>query len=357
MTDAIQQAWDDVRSDKSDLHWLVARATSDMKSIELVSTGTSGLSDFLAQFENAETVMYGGMRVRAVDDRGTIKSVRAKFIKLTVIPDSLPVMRKAKAAQLKGRVDELINGTHAAFDASEAKEITKASLERQLQSTCGAHRPSYYDFDGAAGADAAASAQPAGHKVEVAVPQPAPTAPADEAVSPERASAPTKAAATDAGAGDSNSEVADVWKQVQGDSSDLNWVMITYDGKSLGSVAVMAAGTEGIAEMKDEFDDERVIYCGLRATAIDDRGSVRSVRAKYVFVQYIGSGVNPMVRAKAGPLKSHFEQLLPGTHVSVSISNADELTAQSLEQRLQASAGAHRPNGYDFGKKIRGGSA
>ena len=136
------------------------------------------------------------------------------------------------------------------------------------------------------------------------------------------------------------------------DSNPLNWIAITYDGKDVGTARLLGSGSEGLAELVEALDDELVVYAGLRATAIDDRGTVKSIRAKYVFSQFIGSGVKPLVRAKAGPMKSHFEQIINGTHVSMSASVAKDLTAASVEQKLHSTCGAHQPNRYEFGKKI-----
>ena len=47
-----------------------------------------------------------------------------------------------------------------------------------------------------------------------------------------------------------------------------------------------------------------------------------------------------------------FERMLNGTHVPLHVSDIKELTEEDLVVRLQSSAGAHKPNRYDFsGKK------
>ena len=78
----------------------------------------------------------------------------------------------------------------------------------------------------------------------------------------------------------------------------------------------------------------------------------QKVRAKYVFVQYIGPGVKPLTRAKAGPARSHFESVLHGTHLSINITEEKELAADTLQKKLHSNCGAHQPNRYEFGPKI-----
>jgi hypothetical protein len=338
----LSAAWDQVRDDRSQMHWVAFRASDDLKSVELAGTGTSGFDEFLKTFEGAETAMWGGMRVRAVDDRGTIKSVRAKFIRLSLLPDTMPVLRRAKAGQLKAQVDAALPGTHASFDISKPTELTRAVVTKQLQATCGAHQPSYYDFDGAEGADAAQNKPVGSTSTETPASPPPSTASGKSNTVKSPAEPPAQAPAA----------IHDAYEAVRRDGDPTNWIAVTYDGKDVGSARVLAIGSDGLDGLKDALDDELVVYAALRVTAIDDRGSVKSVRAKYVFVQFIGSGVKPVIRAKAGPMKSHFENILNGTHLSVNVSSAKELTAEDLQKRLQASCGAHQPNRYEFGKQI-----
>jgi hypothetical protein len=142
------------------------------------------------------------------------------------------------------------------------------------------------------------------------------------------------------------------WKAVQSDTDGRNWVALTYDGKDVGTARVLAEGSGGLEDLKEHFDEDLVVFAGLRITAIDDRGSVKSVRAKYVFIQYIGPGVKPLTRAKAGPARSHFESVLNGTHLSMNITEEKELAADVLQKKLHANCGAHQPNRYEFGAKI-----
>jgi len=343
---AISEAWNDVRADGTPTHWLIVRASDNLKGLELAGTGPSGMGDFLEKFDGAETAMWGVMRIRAVDDRGTVKSVRAKFIRVNVLPDSMPVIKRAKCGPLKGQVDDLLSGTHATFDLSTGSSLTPAQVEKQLQATCGAHKPSYYDFDGADGADAAASAKPKG----VAIPTSAPAPQSSEPSSPD--APPPPSGDDDAPPPATSGDIVASWKAVQSDSDGRNWLALTYDGKDIGTARVLAEGAGGLDELKEAFDEDLVIFAGLRVTAIDDRGSVKSVRAKYVFVQYIGPGVKPLTRAKAGPARSHFETVLHGTHLSVNITDERELTADGLQKKLHANCGAHQPNRYEFGAKI-----
>eukprot|EP00657_Telonema_sp_P-1_P006079 TRINITY_DN24091_c0_g1_i1.p1 TRINITY_DN24091_c0_g1~~TRINITY_DN24091_c0_g1_i1.p1 ORF type:complete len:118 (+),score=33.90 TRINITY_DN24091_c0_g1_i1:60-413(+) len=109
----------------------------------------------------------------------------------------------------------------------------------------------------------------------------------------------------------------------------------------------MAKG--GLDDFKDAFEDDMVMFGGFRLRAIDDRGSVTSVRPKSVFVSYIGPCVKPMVRAQAGTIRARFEALMSGCHISLSISNPQEdIVEADIKSKLLNSGGAHSPNKFDF---------
>jgi hypothetical protein len=264
-------------------------------------------------------------------------------------------MKRAKSTQLKPIIDDLLNGTHASFDVTETSSLTRAVVEKQLQSTCGAHQPSHYDFDGVNGEDAHTNKEGPRAASEPAQPPPpeenSPKSPAPVAQPPQEAT-PKKEAAPAEQAPVIAANIGDAWAAVQSSTSPINWVALTYDGRNVATAKLIGMGDDGLAGLKEILDDELIVFCGLRVTAIDDRGSVKSIRAKFVFIQFIGTGVKPMVRANAGPMKSHFEAILSGCHMSISTSSTNELTPETLEQRLQSTCGAHRPNRYEFGKKI-----
>lgn len=374
-------AWSQVRDDNSDLHWTIARSSDDVKQLLLAGSGTTGLADLLAkldEYASSNQMCFAGLRIRAVDDRGSVRSIRYKFIRINLIPPTVPMMKKAKAAQLKPLVDTLYAGTHASFDIAASNEINKHDIVRQLQSNAGAHRPNAYEFGGAAEADAVTTDY-AGGGASRAATDPAAAGPATAAPPATQSSVPKSTATVAAAPASPTSPPAaaspmrqppaavvpqcssdasptpvpagltpaEAWKMVQSDKEPVNWIMMVYSPPT-----VWKMGTAGVKEFVANLDPSRVIFGGIRVAAIDDRGSVQSVRAKFVFVGFVGAGVKAIAKAQAGPQKSTFEQILSGTHCTVAISAPEELTEEWLEQRLQASAGAHKPNRYDFTTKL-----
>ncbi len=338
-----KSAWANVRNDKHPAHWCVIRVSDDNKSLILSGSGTGGLNEFRDALKAQSGILYGGFRCNAVDKRGSVTSVRYRFLLVSLITEDVPPLKRAKAGAWKGFADTLFAGTSVYLNVSTADDVTEEAIIAKLEANAGAHRPSGYEFLGAESPSNKLKDGGENEPVpeETAAPPPPPPAPTESAPPPPP---PPAASTVDL----KSLDVRTAWKRVQDEKGDLNWMMATYDGKNVSSATLFRAGSGGLREFKENLDDSMVIFGGLRCKAIDDRGSVQSVRTKLIFVQFIGSQVKPTVRAQAGPAKGHFEAMLSGTHIGVGISNADELREEDLITKLQASCGAHRPTGYDF---------
>ncbi|KAJ7634747.1 actin depolymerizing protein [Roridomyces roridus] len=99
----IDQAYQDVRSDKSDTNWLLLDYESDRSDkLKLAQTGTGGLAE-LRDILDESKASYAYVRVAYSNDK---ESTREKFILVVWIGPQCKVMRKAKisvhAADVKG---------------------------------------------------------------------------------------------------------------------------------------------------------------------------------------------------------------------------------------------------------------
>jgi hypothetical protein len=345
-------ALEQLRDDKASLHWMVLRAADDGKSFSLTGSGNDGFDSFLSCLAAQEPGLFGGvLRLRAVDNRGSVQSVRAKFLRVTTVSSALPMMKRARAASLKPELEKFFGSIHLNIDTDDLTTLNKLDVARALLRAGGAHTPNSFEFSGGAEATEADII-----KIEGGAPMPPQTVskPPPPPPAPVAAPAPAPAPAP-VPEPPKKLSPADAWARVVGDADALNWVLMTYDGKSASTAEVVATGTLGLEELKAALGDDQVLFGGLRVTAIDDRGSVQSVRSKFVFVQHVPNGVKPVVRAHAGTARGDFQKILAGTHVAVNIEAARDLQVKALEEKLHGSCGAHKPNGYDFGTKKRSG--
>ncbi|KAJ7037904.1 ADF-like domain-containing protein [Mycena alexandri] len=100
---AINDAYLDVRSDKSETNWLLLDYESDRSDkLQLTNTGTGGLSELRDVLDDSKA-SYAYVRVAYSNDK---ESTREKFILVVWIGPQCKVMRKAKisvhSADVKG---------------------------------------------------------------------------------------------------------------------------------------------------------------------------------------------------------------------------------------------------------------
>eukprot|EP00754_Rhynchopus_humris_P020658 Rhum_TRINITY_DN14709_c11_g1::Rhum_TRINITY_DN14709_c11_g1_i1::g.110758::m.110758 len=332
----LEDAWENVRDDKTTANYMICGISGDSKSAELRHKGTAGLDEFVSKLSDNE-VLFGGLRCRAVDDRGTMKSVRSKFIFVSWLGPKLGAVQRARAGTLRFEFVKLFGGAHIALQTSDKSDFEQANLVQMLQSSTGAHKPTGYEFEGN-DAQEGLVARDDGVEAKAKSSSPAPASP--QARSESNSPPPSSSGGS--------TNIAQLWEEIRDGKSSLNWVMLSYDGKDPKTAALHDKGVTGLSDVVSKLPDDKVLFCGLRCRAIDDRGTVVSVRNKFIFVAWVGPSVKPMQRAKVSTHKAVFEKLLSGTHVQYQTGDKDDLTEKELEHKLQASTGAHKPTGYEF---------
>jgi len=100
---SIDEAYQDVRSDKTDTNWLLLDYESERSDkLQLAKTGTGGLAELRDVLDDSKA-SYAYVRVAYSNDK---ESTREKFILVIWIGPQCKVMRKAKisvhAADVKG---------------------------------------------------------------------------------------------------------------------------------------------------------------------------------------------------------------------------------------------------------------
>ena len=109
-------------------------------------SGDGGMVDVLGRLRD-DQVQFGGFRVTGVDNKGTVKSTRGKFIFFTWIGSSVPTMEKLNARAVPS---DVFHGAHVEFSGLEDRSaLTEESVIAKLRAAGGAHQPDYYDFSNA----------------------------------------------------------------------------------------------------------------------------------------------------------------------------------------------------------------
>mmetsp|Transcript_43032 Transcript_43032/g.86998 ORF Transcript_43032/g.86998 Transcript_43032/m.86998 type:complete len:368 (+) Transcript_43032:30-1133(+) len=170
--DNISEAWQDLQDDKTETSWLIAGYEG--KNIKVTSKGTGGRTECLAAITSDSNVVFGAFRLSAVDDRGSTKSTRPKFVIFMYRAPNAAAMAKAKAGRHMGQVEQAFYGHHIMFQVDELYEISEAEVVKKLRTSGGAHQPTGYDFGHGDVGEGSAEAAP----VKAAGSNPADAAPA-----------------------------------------------------------------------------------------------------------------------------------------------------------------------------------
>ncbi|KAF1848686.1 actin depolymerizing protein [Cucurbitaria berberidis CBS 394.84] len=136
----ISQAYEDVRSDKSETTWLIlkyASATSD--SLTLAASGTGDIAEMTQSL--GEEAAYAYVRMKLGNDE---YSERVKFVFVIWQGPNTKVMRKAKMSFQSGQVKQVIRTYAVEIQTSDTKELEAEAVTLKLRKAMGAN----YDRQG-----------------------------------------------------------------------------------------------------------------------------------------------------------------------------------------------------------------
>lgn len=113
-------------------------------------------------------------------------------------------------------------------------------------------------------------------------------------------------------------------------------------------VQVVDHGSTSWNDFLNRFNESKISYGVYRVLAIDNKNSsVPSKRLKLVFVTFMGTGVNQILRSRNLETKSTVRSLFHA-HVEIDL-NDKTLTEDEVAEKLTDSTGAFKPDAYEFG--------
>jgi len=132
---AINEAYLDVRSDKSDTNWLLLDYETDRSDkLTLTSTGTGGLPELREKLEDSRA-SYAYARVTYSNDK---ESQREKFVLVVWIGPGCKVMRKAKISVHSADVKNVLRVFSIEVAAHEKSDLNEDPIVVRLRKAGGA---------------------------------------------------------------------------------------------------------------------------------------------------------------------------------------------------------------------------
>ncbi|CAL1699493.1 unnamed protein product [Somion occarium] len=131
----IDEAYQDVRSDKSETNWLLLDYETDRSDkLVLTTTGTGGLDELREQLDDSKA-SFAYVRVQYANDK---ESKREKFILVIWIGPGCKVMRKAKVSVHTADVKQVLRTFSLEVPAREKDDLKYDPIVIKLRKAGGA---------------------------------------------------------------------------------------------------------------------------------------------------------------------------------------------------------------------------
>ncbi|KAH7081485.1 hypothetical protein BKA63DRAFT_503931 [Paraphoma chrysanthemicola] len=132
----INQAYEDVRSDKSETTWLVLKyASASSDNLKLAGTGTGDIAEVTESLADDEAA-YAYVRMKLGNDE---YSERVKFVFVVWAGPNTKVMRKAKMSFQSGQVKQVIRTYAIEVQTGDKKDLDAEAVTLKLRKAMGAN--------------------------------------------------------------------------------------------------------------------------------------------------------------------------------------------------------------------------
>jgi len=145
-------------------------------------------------------------------------------------------------------------------------------------------------------------------------------------------------------------EVEAAWVDICGDNPSKNWYCCGLQGQGKNQqLEIVSSGSDGLKELSEflKAGTDKLYFALLRVEAKDQSNSVR---AKFVYIRFVGTKVNVMLKAKLTPNLANIASHFPVKHLTIDLT--EELTnfdVEALSREFLRVGGAHKPDSYVYG--------
>jgi len=158
-----------------------------------------------------------------------------------------------------------------------------------------------------------------------------------------------------AASGGDGAVASEYWDKISvKNQRDLDWYVLKLAGKvgSTTDLEFVAEGTGGAKALVEFFANEdqkkSILFALLRCVTTD---SAKSVRSKFIYFRFIGSGVKTITKAKMTTYLGKIDDHFPCKHLTMNINEkcADDMAPKKMATELLRIGGAHKPDTISFG--------
>jgi len=312
---AIKDAFADVRSDRSDTNFALLTYEGESNTVKLLASGSGGVNELVSHL-NDKIVGYGVVRVQEKFDESEI--VRFIYIKWT--GPGIPRMLKARIGTHSGAIKEIVGPFHVDIEADRLDELEESVVRDVVRKNAGiASRVLDKTHSTPSGHTTAQYKSPSNQRS----PSQANAAPSSV---PKESSSVTFSG---------RSEIETAIRDVRSDASDVNWVLVTYDGPNSNNIILLGSGAGGAEELIGNLNDDIVAYGIVREVhRFDDSNTV-----KFAFINWQGQNIHRMLRARLGTHSGAVKELFQPYHVDLHAEKPEEISASIVSSLIKTNMG------------------
>eukprot|EP01100_Stratorugosa_tubuloviscum_P002064 TRINITY_DN1475_c0_g2_i1.p1 TRINITY_DN1475_c0_g2~~TRINITY_DN1475_c0_g2_i1.p1 ORF type:complete len:517 (-),score=270.75 TRINITY_DN1475_c0_g2_i1:94-1644(-) len=345
-TEAIQN----IRSNNHSSNWvLFTYSETGRNTITFACTGEGGLEELKSHLVENK-IFYGLLRVEDKID----ESVTVKFVFITWCGERVPYTLKGRMATHKGSIVSLIGQFHNDWSASNLSEIAYDDVMNKVMDASGTR--SRVKKVSEQSSPVVSHTQTTQSNFTVQTVQPVQTSNKGSGYVPAGARKPTVVGTpntkVEIGFHDFEALKAAIG-DVRSDASETNWCLFNYvDNNILG---LQAKGTNGLAELRQYFENDKILYAFLRLTEAFET----TTTVKFIAIFWIGEKIPVARKARIATHKGAVLELFGQFHTDVNASTLDEVTEEIVVQKIgDASGSGNRViHKSDDGTVVRKGSS
>jgi len=313
----IKDAIADVRNDKTPTNWvLLSYAGENSNDVQLVGSGDGGLNELIPHLA-PDNVGYGLIRVaERFDNSDTVKFVFIKWV-----GESIHRMLRARLGTHSGAVKEIVTPYHVDVEATNLSEISDEIVTKTVSKASGTALHVREVQGGSHGSQGSSSPKQArspasGNYAKVPTP-----------------SGPPKS--VDNVKFEDEGAIRRAIQDVRSDATPTNWVLLTYDGPNSNTIKLAGHGTGGSGELISHLNADNVGYGLVR----QDEKYDDSVRVMFAYVNWVGEGIQRMLKARLGTHSGSVKAILTPYHADIDATNHSEISPEIITTTIRRTMG------------------
>ncbi|XP_046857958.1 uncharacterized protein LOC124451386 [Xenia sp. Carnegie-2017] len=307
----------DCRSDSCDKNWVLAHhADGNPSLIAYLASGNNGVEEMKGFLEDNK-VMYGLVRLELPVDQ----SVTVKFIYIRWNGKEVPFTKRGKYGVVHGSIEKRFHPHHIFIEAENRSELDHELLMNKVEEN---------SFT----------------KNKVLDKNQATERKAYDRGFTGYETGNTKKKVTSGFVGvqgksgaslNFDDSITDAVADVRSDSSNTNWFVAVYqDGNPKSPLVCHGTGDNGIHGIIEVLTNDIVAYALCRVTdVVDDISTV-----KFVYIQWVGDNVKPMVKARISTHKADLEKIFHPAHVTIFANRHADISEKEIMDKVQSSSGS-----------------